>query len=613
MDSISSLSIYSNYDDPEFNEVAKILQNKIRLPFDSDYLTPQESAHCSNVLFKKEISIDLNEFQTLLRGFAVYCDKDVLCGRVAGDSRFWESCKRLVTELGFEAIVPIFAPIFRHFCLHVNKFKEPLISFYEYLNKNDIFMKRMIHFFQVVSFDDPSLRKGFQCTASMCDGLNSLVDTDEARLAKLKISLWITLLLNDFPRVISQIFLQSGDEIIKAIMIERLLPSVVQCYKYMLSTSIKEFPQILRMLKEENDGLVTNNDDLRQKFFESNQEYNVFQDLNLLEATDVLFFLRDPDLSFKKTFMEHLLFGDSAFPLYHTIFEITKNLQQFYRQNEDKLAEKPFLAIFIMGKSSLIYILMKIQLRFWIDSGSKSLNDMESLSRLIPSTLEQLDNILSEKMAGQPLDVLFEFSVDFLESIDYKVARQYQLDKVKNLHNQKWSSQISEFNTFLNGQVHDYVRHQRLLQLQKGTWTYSENPLDPMIKAPKVYFIIVSDNHANLLVREFDMKREEYPIVEGNKIFAPQTSNSGSKDLTPTIVIPLKTIAFFEHKDISVMDRSSASFKMINLSHRNIYTEVKLLDKYKKPILTLYLDTKEAKFLWLDGLQLISPISDKKT
>ena len=190
-------------------------------------------------------------------------------------------------------------------------------------------------------------------------------------------------------------------------------------------------------------------------------------------------------------------------------------------------------------------------------------------------------------------------------SMSYRFARTLQLDSIKKEQYRTWSSSIASFDTMLSGQVHDYVRHQRLLQLQKGTWVYAENPLNSEAGTPKVYFLIVSDNHASLLAREFETQTNDSPYLFDNKILTSPGCEALANGRTKVVV--LKHITSFKSTGLTTPSRRTGNNVYVKLDESNVYTEVELKDRNNKTVLKFYLDTEEGKYIWLDGLKLISP------
>ncbi|CEP62740.1 Lmo1p LALA0_S06e02718g [Lachancea lanzarotensis] len=327
-------------------------------------------------------------------------------------------------------------------------------------------------------------------------------------------------------------------------------------------------------------------------------------DLSLVNAIDLITFCKDSNLSFRKKYSERLLFEDDAFPIVKGLPWLSDQLAQCFHQffAEDK--SSVFIMQCFLNKDILIYSLVDKLMELWIESNAQDFADFGSVLETFEIAFFQHDNFLG---ATEP-DV--GTCLVNIRSLTYADLRSTQLKQLRNIHYKKWETQVSHFDSMLSNQVLEFVRHQRLLQLQKGAWVYSDNPLDRSVKQPRVYFIILSDNQMNLLAKEYRLRTESNPTVNGNEIVsAPDSSASKSK----TLIIPLRRVHRFQHWRIQSESKVPENSKLINILNKAVYTEIHLMDKEANVLLKFFVDTKEASYIWLDGLQLLVAAAQGKT
>ncbi|SCV03537.1 LAMI_0H08944g1_1 [Lachancea mirantina] len=318
--------------------------------------------------------------------------------------------------------------------------------------------------------------------------------------------------------------------------------------------------------------------------------------LSVLNTIDLLLFLKDNNLGFRKKFLERLLFEEDQFPLIEASVMVSTAIARYCGAAIQDEASVEFAVSCILNKDLLIYTMLDKLLQFWIESSADDKDDLESIFQLLSMFVFN-----AETKSGLNSSSLSD-SIHNVNTLNYKALRKEQLKKIRDGHNQKWKKQIAQFDSMLSHQVVEYVRHQRLLQLHKGSWVYSENPLDPNIKQPKVYFIVLSDNQMNLLAKEFRYRVEDSPQVLGNEIAASsETQSSKGK----TIAIPLKKISKFHNVRVQAENKVPENAKLVNILNKSVYTEIHLLARDSSLLLRFYLDTKEASYVWWDGLQMI--------
>lgn len=337
------------------------------------------------------------------------------------------------------------------------------------------------------------------------------------------------------------------------------------------------------------------------KPYENIAKYIDISDLTLLQAFDTIIFFEDSNLTFKKAYCEHLLFGSSKFLIRKAMIRTSEQVDEYLESLKDDLKETLLLNI---NRSKIFYVIMDRLLNMWIDSNAKTEKDLDSLLELI---IVIIGNTMKKKKKSVSYYKDIESHFEELKKVSYKVARKWQLNIYKEKHYSKWSDRVVDFDKLLSKQVYEYVRHQRLLQLQKGNWAYTENPINSTnINNPKLAFIVLSANQNEVLIREFDVRPEDFPQVTEKRIFV-----RSDKDLNlsknNTKVVRLTDITELDVQQIKVDNNIPNITDLVNLIQKSVYLEVKIYNKKNEILIHLFFDNKEATYICMDGIRMISP------
>lgn len=564
-------------------------------------LSKQESEECLKIIFHTPHgSNDIDYYLPAVGEFILLCEATVLCEKVTTDSQFWVTFKEMIAEMEPHLLAEYLNRIFSSVLAHPDIQREIIVPLCQYFCSDHIILDALS---VSLSTTRPNHQVSLHLLEAIIGFLNCLVllskyDPSNAVIAITSFDFMsLECGLGDILTSLLSV------EELRTVIITRFLIVRKQLSAFLTSIKIDDYANPLKArLMEAINTTVIPDTTLQCNFQEAEENATNLSNINLLQAFDIVVFLEDSNLSFKKTFTEQLLFGDSPFPLYKASFHVTGALNNLFESLENEVDSKPHIVSFLLNKESLMYALMDRLLKTWVQSQGKTDQDMDSLLTLIPIILEHISRSLTSSLNISYQSYL-RLAVDIINSIDYNISRELQLDSIREVHYKKWSN--CDFDAMLSKQVNDYVHHQRLLQLQKGTWVYSSNPLDASIKFPKVYFMVLSADQINLLLREFPRKTEYEPFIEGNDIVT-STDKSQHPDGSRTLIIPLNTIISFESKEISSSNKMPKDSRLVNVIHKSFYTEVHLIDKNHKSVLTIYFDTKEAIYIWLDGLQLVS-------
>ncbi|CCD23908.1 Lmo1p NDAI_0C02480 [Naumovozyma dairenensis CBS 421] len=658
-------------------ETLRFLQEKSEAAESSCVLTHDEASQCYQATYSSMPELQtnsevLNDANNVLSTLIPMTSSYDLSKTVLTNPKFWSLFTYLIPTMDVQMFTTNFRLVFEVLLNPSFKNHETsLVMICKFMQTKRIILDTLVANLSSLPLETSSqlIIDTIICISLYLESLNALSKFDRHTAALVIPETCLHLVDCGWPNIVTALLLSKNRDV-SQVIIERFIRNKRQLCDFMSAFKLSDYGKTTlsdRLFNAVNNVLPTINNWMYEFNENANEEYIDLLNLSFLQAYDIITFLENPSLSFKKSFSEQLLFGENPFPLYETLFRVSDELHTFFCRNDKNLKVNPHIPCLLLNKEAFIYALMDNQLKLWIDSGSKSKEDINSLLTLLPVILEKVNRILSSEKspsspqshlttAGSPSvssTSLVAFSqsksnlnktLSIIQSLTYKTARQWQLDELKSTHYKKWARHMSGFDKLLSNQVVDYVTHQRLLQLQKGAWVYAENPLDSNIKVPKLYFLVVSDNHANLLIREFNTKQDELPIVEENKIWKNneersnipihssyssanrQENNPGKttkmqdKDVPrrETIVIPLKHIVHFEKRELNrhisndkIFEDEKSSKNLVNLVHTTLYTEAKLSDKNRKHIFKFYLDSKEAAYIWLDGLQLISSSKHK--
>lgn len=592
----------------KFQTINKLIQSKRRLPFVNDKLSWVESSKCLQFLTDVDPEKISPTWRETFMSFLVCSDLSFEFEVVLVDKKVHIILYNILPQCDFATIITVFKTLFNQFLKEPTHYREEFLQFLEFLNQKHLLLNISMYYLETIAINDPKLTECLNFLGSYLTTILSLRDFNQDRLSVLITELYLEMIRCQFTVVITQLLLQSDISNTRHSVIQQIVTQKIEVSIFLSQIKLENCKYVEDKLFKIIEESINGDEDLQKKLDSIGNLTIDPTELNLLQVLDVIVFLKEPDLTFKRIFIEHLLFGGSPFPFYKAVSRISYELHEFFIKHQNELKTKPYLISFIMNKESFLESIMKVQLKIWIESSSKSTDDMESVFMLLPVLLEKLDKVLQDVYGTVPLSDLPDIVNNFIKSLDYRKARDLQLLRIRKNQLAKWEHQMGEFDSILFKQVHDFVKNQRLVRFQKGVWVYSQNPTDTAMRIPKLYFTIVSDNQANLLVREFETKTDTEPFVEGMKIVCKMTMHSQPITQTPTIVIPLKHIKYFESRDNNVkVQPGNSSTKLVNLGQIVSYTKVKLLDKNKKRLLKVYLDTKEKKTTWLDGLRLLSP------
>lgn len=573
---------------------------------ESESISLDQSRECLNVILRTA-NVTSDSFRSDFSQFLLSCDERILCREATPETSFWEIFEETMSESPPETLAVCLTRLCTLSLRESSVYLDAVINLCRFLSSSDIILPILS---ANLSTQRSSIRLNFDILESI-DGvlrcLTCLCENDKISAAVVIPS--CLLMFHDCGFWSILISLLPMEELQSEIL-EVILPLRNKIFKFISAVSLNEYttPLETKMFESIND--VLNLDaGMKEKFEEVNRGYDNLHNIKLTEAYHLVVFLKNGNLSFKKTLGEELLFGSNPFPLYKAFFHILDHLDRFLDFKEKDIFTILYHVAFLLSKDAFIFALLDKLLKMWVASQGKTKRDMLSLLDTIPIMLNQIDKSMIRLSDTSPHGYV-NIALETLDNIDYGIARQLQLENIREKHYNKWSNSIGDFDELLSGQVHDYVKHQRLLQMQKGAWVYSENPLDSHIRFPKVYFMVLSANQINLLVREFPAKAEMTPYVEENHIFSNAEKDSAAFE--KTVVVPLHSIVDFEVQELQLNNKVPDDARLVKVIRKDFYTGVNFLDKHGKVVLKVYFEKKEDINVWLDGLKLVSPFRIKR-
>lgn len=568
-------------------------------PLDED-----RSRECFEYIFEPTYSsAESTGYLSLVGSFILQCDPFFLCHAAVRDLQFWNLLKEVLEEATPQEVVSYLDRLLLELLRRPEEYKESYVSLCQATSSDTVILEALILSSSFENLDTSTTVSVLSCVSSLFACHTHLLTFFPADAAHIIPSFIIQSLDSGLWDVLT--FLLSIDDG-RIEIIRKLLTYRRAMFLFLQSVTVNDYDTPLKnKLLVAFNSAINPGSECKIKF-EETAEYQKLDNVNLLQALDITTFLNSKNLTFLKTFTEQLLFGSRPFPLFYACLHICDTINDQVEKIETRTTDIVHNFTFSLNKEKLIYALMDRILKSWVESHAETEEDMDSLLLLVSIIVERIEKSMPESSGLSPSEYL-RLALDVIQEVDYKLSRQLQLDALREAGYERWSQQVGCFDDMLSNQVRDYVHHQRLLQLQKGTWVYAENPLDPKIKSPKVYFLVLSANQAKLLVREYAKISEKTPFTEENEIFTPSEAELGDEK-SETRVITISSISSFTSEKILFNDNTPADSHLVNVIQKNVYNKVEFHNSNRKSLLVVYFDTKEAIYTWLDGLQLVCSI-----
>lgn len=325
--------------------------------------------------------------------------------------------------------------------------------------------------------------------------------------------------------------------------------------------------------------------------FTDNPRKFVRENFTILLAMNLKVFLKDPNITFKKKFHEELMMSDHSrtFPLYQFMEKAT---EMWIRIIHDKQSY-PFIHHLILSWELMVFYTMNNSLNLWQETRALADNrkDVDGIMKLLEA---HVDNLELDLASNKPIDEC----LDFTANQTGEDLRRMQIQSIKLQHLEKWAPRFQDFNKALAAEVMDFVCEQRVIQLLKGSWVYTEHHGEFLLRNKekksnfKYYFILLSPNRKYVYYKEF----VEKPTI--NPLFEEMESQA----------IQLSDIVDFQSTKIGDLVGENDKKKnnlLISIKGTISYEKITLIGDENKKLLSFYTDTQVNKYVWLDGLKML--------
>jgi len=327
--------------------------------------------------------------------------------------------------------------------------------------------------------------------------------------------------------------------------------------------------------------------------FTANPKKFILENYSILSAMNLKVFLKDPNFTFKKRYQEELMMKGHGhtFPIGIFIEKCSAMwLDVIHNPNE-----YPYISNSVLSWELMIYASMNSSLIIWLETEAELGNqvDVEKIIVLLLSNVYQFEQELAKH------DKSIEDCLEVSSKANVKEMRHDQVAILKKQYAEQWRLRFNEFDKNLRQEVLDFVAEQRVIQLLKGSWVYTEAHGEQMLsKVPKnlnipvYYYITLSPNRQQILFKEYADK----PVVDPNY------------DELEDHFVRLSDIAHFESSTVGQKmgdDDKRKNTMLISIRGTISYEKITLLDAKKKKLLSFYTDTEVNKFVWLDGLKML--------
>lgn len=339
-------------------------------------------------------------------------------------------------------------------------------------------------------------------------------------------------------------------------------------------------------------GTPATTDEYIKAGFTDNPRQFIIENFTILLAMDLKIFLKNPNFTFKKRFHEELMMSDHTrtFPLYTFIDKSTDMWIKIFHDNKNY----PNIYLSILSWELMIYFTMNNCLILWQETKAQLSNskDVDGIMELLNSYIDnlELDLSLGNKSIEDCLNVTANNNSEQM--------RHNQIQNLKQNHINNWNSRFIDFNRHLSNEVMDFICEQRVIQLLKGSWVYTENHGEYLLKNKdkksnyKYYFILLSPNRKSLYYKEFIEKSTLNPSFEEME----------NQSISLSDIIEFKSSKIGDY--IGEEDKKKNS-QLISVKGTISYEKIVLVGESNKKLLSFYTDTQVNKYVWLDGLKML--------
>lgn len=360
----------------------------------------------------------------------------------------------------------------------------------------------------------------------------------------------------------------------------------IQSHKMLL----EGFFRSLDVSLNESGTLATPEEYVEAGFTETPMEY-VTSNFSILSAMELGIVLRNPIQTFKKKFHQELMLDHKImFPL--SIF-INKIVEMWVNIFED-IEQFPNIHSLVLKWESMIYYSMTSCLIFWQNTKCQLdvADDIDKIVELLKPNIEKLEYKKSESVEECLV------SSTLIDNL-----RGSQVQNLKRLHHQKWNNKLSQFNEHLSNEAMDFLCEQRVIQLLKGSWVYTEkygeyllNRENPKL-SHKYYFILLSPNRKEIYYKKFSEKPSITPSFEQME----------SRSIKLSEIHRFRSTKLNEKLGATEMNKNN----VVSVRGTISYEKLTLVGADDARLLSFVTDTEVNKYVWLDGLKMLKGMVNK--
>lgn len=273
----------------------------------------------------------------------------------------------------------------------------------------------------------------------------------------------------------------------------------------------------------------------------------------------------------------------------------------------DLISKKKSLnKLFGVWNTQLWFCLLNVSTNCWLFSGAslKVEGDTEKIIDMVNIVLEwlahqlalenELDGTISEIDVENENTSSYDVAtlLEKVDNFDYSEIKLLQLKAINENRSKHWEMELKPFEELIHNQVISLVRDQRFLQLSKGSWVHASNPLESNDNH-HFYFLTLNSNSQSIVYKEFARK-------PSNSTQAPNLDKDG-------IYIEFRNILAIESENLN---QNLNNTSLINIqSERMDVNRIEIITKTS--IFSFYVNTKQLKDIWVDGLRIL--VADSKS
>lgn len=306
-----------------------------------------------------------------------------------------------------------------------------------------------------------------------------------------------------------------------------------------------------------------------------NYSNDINNQIELLSILSLIGTLKQPKRSLKKILVECNM--TSTFPILKFISSISSYIIKNNNLNQ----------IFGIWNIDLWFSLLNVGTRCWLFSGAKiENNDTDKVINMVEVVIDWLSSKLSVIDKDYDVSSLLEI----VDNFNYDKIKKLQLKNIELKRSIMWSNEIKPLENLIHNQVIALIRDQRFSQLSKGSWVYVNNPLDSIDKT--YYYLTLNSNSQSIVYKEFNkkpVKNNQTPNLDKDGIFIEFRN-----------IINIISENLNENNDDTGL--ISIQSERMNVNRIDVVT--------KTGIFTFYVDTKQLKDIWVDGLRIL--VADSK-